>query len=147
MLEPTVEATVVQQATNHLLPQLKFLEKHLRLLWKTMSGSLMTMTMDIMPTSVDLEKAVQSFEKMNLPEPSLQKLQNLDAEVVLWMSPMWRRLWTLMQRRLKTVSRRSLSVLSPLKRLDRGLAGDHQVCLMSLQLNFNLHNMRNHVTL
>ena len=78
------------------------------------------MTMDIMPTSVDLEKAVQSFEKMNLPEPSLQKLQNLDAEVVLWMSPMWRRLWTLMQRRLKTVSRRSLSAPSTLRQL--GLA-------------------------
>jgi hypothetical protein len=43
VLEPTVEATVVQQATNHLLPQLKFLEKHLRLLWKTVDVMMMSL--------------------------------------------------------------------------------------------------------
>ena len=43
MLEPTLEATVVQQATNHLLPQLKFLEKHPRRLSKTVDGMMMNL--------------------------------------------------------------------------------------------------------
>jgi hypothetical protein len=73
-----------------------------------------------MPTSVDFGKAVQNVEKTNLSEPYLQKLQNLENEMALWMSPMRRRLRTLMQRRLKIVSRRSLSAPSTLRQL--GLA-------------------------
>ena len=50
-----------------------------------------------MPMSVDFVKAAQNVEKTNLSEPYLQKLQNLENEMVLWMSPMRRRLRTLMQ--------------------------------------------------
>ena len=106
-----------------------------------------------MPMSVDFVKAAQNVEKTNLSEPYLQKLQNLENEMVLWMSPMRRRLRTLMQRRLKTVSRRSLSApstlrqlgLALLKQLDRGLEGVLLVCHMSLQLNINQSSMKNHV--
>ena len=106
-----------------------------------------------MPMSVDFVKAAQNVEKTNLSEPYLQKLQNLENEMVLWMSPMRRRLRTLMQRRLKTVSRRSLSApstlrqlgLALLKQLDRGLVGVLLACHMSLLLNINLNSMKNHV--
>ena len=111
------------------------------------------MTTSTMPTSVDFAKAAQNVEKTSLPELYLQKLQNLGNEMVLWMSPMRRRLRTLMQRRLKTVSRRSLSApstlrqlgLALLKQLDRGLVGVLLACHMSLQLNINLNSMKNHV--
>jgi hypothetical protein len=74
-----------------------------------------------MPTSVDFEKAVPSIEKMSLFEPYLQKLRYLDMEAAIWMSPTRRRLRTLMQRRLKIVSRRSLSAPSTLRQLDLAL--------------------------
>ena len=109
----------------------------------------MTMMTSTMPMSVDFVKAAQNVEKTNLPELYLQKLQNLGNEMVLWMSPMRRRLRTLMQRRLKTVSRRSLSApstlrqpgLALLRQLDRGLVG----VLLALQLNINLNSMKNYV--
>ena len=111
------------------------------------------MMMSIMPTSVDFGNAVQNVEKTNLLEPYLQKLQNLDNEMVPWMSPMRRRLRTLMQRRPKTVSRRSLSAPSTLRQLglvllnqlDRGLVGVLLACHMTLHMNFNQNNMKNHV--
>ena len=59
MLEPTVEEMATQQAASHLLPQLKFLEKHPRRLSKTVDG--MTMNLVIHPQRLGHRLAIHSW--------------------------------------------------------------------------------------
>jgi hypothetical protein len=55
---------VMQQTANHLLPQLKFLEKHPRRLWKTVDGMTMNLVIRLQrqrhhpATPLDLELGV-----------------------------------------------------------------------------------------